>query len=36
MFRDDVVVPCKLGQALHKAALTSRQPDWPEVSATFF
>jgi hypothetical protein len=32
MFRDDVVVPFKLGQALHKAALTSRQPDWPEVS----
>ncbi len=34
IFRDDVVVPFKLGQALHKAALTSRQPDWPEVSAT--
>ncbi len=27
-----MVVPFKLGQALHKAALTSRQPDWPEVS----
>ncbi len=30
--RDDAVVPFKLGQALHRAAITNRAADWPEVS----